>query len=184
MNRSLTCFLGCFVAFISSAASAAEPTLSLRKECLHHLQQRTAAMQARDYDSMERFSNIYIKRCEGVDSPADFSRAYWQAGAAAAMRKQHVVALKYFEGCMRVSYGNASCQVGKVSALMNLNRKAEARKLHGTASKLVAAKLAAVKQELSHGVSGIEKELLEEDLESLEIDQQSLQLYAEQLEGD
>jgi len=89
--------------------------------------------------------------------------------------------LKYLDSCVQVSYANSSCHVDKVSLLIRLQRKNEARKLHDAASRLVASQFEEVTRTLRGSVSRDEKESLESDLEGLKINQEALALYAEQL---
>lgn len=181
MRRLLAGSVGFTIAMVGLPAFAAKPAQARIKECNHHLEQRNSAMQARDWESMERFAVAYIKRCDTVDSPGNVSKAYWEVGTSWQMRENPDNALKYFNQCIQVFYGNTSCHTDKVSVLLSLQRKDQARQVHTMASKLVAGKLDDVDREMRRAASGDEKEALEIQRESLEINQQQLELYAKQL---
>ena len=182
MNRFPTLLIGICLSVMSDTASATGPSRDRLQECLHHKNQRSAAMQARDWGNMERFANIYIKRCAGVDEPKHFSTAYWEVAMAEMKLGRLASALKSLDSCIQTSYANASCHVEKVFVLIRMKRVGEARKLYDTASPLVDRQLESAERALEGLVSGVEKEALEIERESLRLSQQSLALYAEDLQ--
>lgn len=181
MKRLSALLIGlCFGAIAHTAAAA--PSNQRVEVCLHKTQERSAAMQARDWEAMEKFANAYIKSCAGVDRPKDFSRAHWEAAMASLKLGRPAIALKHLDNCIGVSYTNATCHVEKVYVLMRMKRTDEARKLHVTAERLVSGQLEETERALRGPVAGMEKEALEIERDSLQLSQQSLAMYAEDLQ--
>lgn len=182
MNRFAALLVGLSFSAVAPTAAAAVKSGDRLQTCLHQKQERSAAMQARDWEAMERFANAYIKRCAGIDRPRDFSTAHWEAAMAAMKLGRPASALKYLDRCIEVSYANASCHVEKIYVLIRMQRTDEARKLHATANRLVNGQVDATERALRGPVAGVEKEALEIELESLQISQRSLAMYGEELE--
>jgi hypothetical protein len=182
MNQFTALLVGLSFYAVAHTAAAAGQSGDRLQACLHQKQERNAAMQARDWEAMERFANAYIKRCAGTEQPRDFSTAHWEAAMAAMKLGRPASAVKYLDRCIEVSYANASCHVQKIYVLIRMQRTGEARKLHATASRLIDGQLEATERALRGPVAGIEKEALEIELESLQLSQRSLAMYAEDLQ--
>lgn len=182
MNRFTALLVGVSFSAVTHTAAAAGQSGDRLQTCLHQKQERSAAMQARDWEAMERFANAYIKRCVGIDRPRDFSTAYWEAAMAAMKLGRPASALKYLDRCIEVFYANASCHVEKIYVLILMQRTGEARKWHATANRLVNGQVEATERALRGPIAGVEKEALEIELESLQISQRSLAMYGEELE--
>ncbi|WP_426212607.1 hypothetical protein, partial [Massilia sp. TWP1-3-3] len=112
-----------FVSF-SAAAQSREVV-----ECEHQMNERGAAMAARDWVSMEKFANVFIKKCQRAATSIDISKAYWESSVAAEQLGRPAAALKYIDGCISVAYSNGTCHVQKVLVLKGMKRTEEARRL-------------------------------------------------------
>lgn len=182
MNRLVILLVGLSFSAVAHTAAAAGQSADRLQACLHQKQERNAAMQARDWEAMERFANAYIKRCAGIEQPPEFSSAHWEAAMAAIKLGRLANALTYLDRCIEISYANASCQVEKVYVLIRMQRTGEARKWHATVTRLVNGQMEATERAPHGPIAGDEKEALEIALESLQLSKRSLAMYGEELE--
>lgn len=181
MIRFTALLVGVSFSAVTYAAAAAGQSSDQLQACLHQQEERSAAIDARDWEAMERFANAYIKRCADIDRPRNYSTAHWEAAMAAMKLGRPASALKYLDACIKVSYANASCHVEKIYVLIRMKREHEARRLHATVSRLVNGQLEATERALRGPVAGIEKEALEIEHKSLQVSRDSLAIYDEDL---
>ena len=164
--------------FVSCSAAAQSREVN---ECEHQMNERGAAMAARDWVSMEKFANVFIKKCQRAATSIDIWKAYWESSVAAEQLGRPAAALKYIDGCISVAYSNGTCHVQKVLVLKGMKRTEEARRLIAPTSKLLASQLEDAKKALEHSTIGGETERLKMDLESLEVATEHVKLLATQL---
>jgi tetratricopeptide (TPR) repeat protein len=147
---------------------------NLRKEaCIAAINERTAALVARDWQSLERFSENYVRSCKSVFSAEDFSDAYERIADANIAMANPKKALAAAETCIAVFYGKTGCHLNRALALIGLKRRPEARTALDRAERLIAHRAETAKRELRTLGQGQEKELAESQIYMLEA-QQSL----------
>jgi tetratricopeptide (TPR) repeat protein len=137
MNLFL-CFL--VIAFTLCAYSASAQT---QLRCLEQLEERTAAMTARDWLSLERLAKRYLQSCHGVtgNDAHEMSLAYEQIAIANSAMHRAQDALKAADSCVIMYYANPGCHLEKALALLALNRLLEARDVLDVTERLLHSAL-------------------------------------------
>ena len=171
--------LGLTIAGFASSADGSKAANTRKDACIAGINERTAALVAQDWQSLERFSEKYIRTCKGVFDAEDFSGAYEGIADANIAMGNPKKAIAAADACIATFYANTGCQVQRAVALIDLKRLPEARSALDRAEKLIAHRTEIVKRELKTAGRGQEKELVEANIYKLE----ALQSHATALRG-
>lgn len=129
------------------SSSSISGTMSpIENECLDNINERNAAIDARDWESVQQLAGRYIKLCKGVFDSEVLSGVYDNLSAASSETGNITLSLTHSEKCIQTFYRNTSCHISRVLALVKLKRIAEARKYIDITERLVRHNLANAKE--------------------------------------
>lgn len=151
------------------------------QQCVTHMNERTAALAARDWFQLERLAKRYIQDCKGVLGSEDYSWAYYHIATANIQINNATAALAASEECIDIFYANAGCHVLKVDALIKLDRFAEARTEFEIAERLVPYLIKKNEGDLSETSDPLKKRLYSAKDDFLRSQQEVLDLIRYQL---
>ena len=169
--RIFIALLGLTIHGLASAQDGGNASNSHKDACIAGINERTAALVAEDWQSLERFAEKYIRTCKGMFDAEDFSGAYEaiaDANIAIGNPKKAVAAA---DACIATFYANTGCHVQKSVALLELNRIPEARSALDRAEKLIVHKTETAMRDLRNAGQGQEKELVEANINMLRAQQ-------------
>src|SRR5436190_5626038 len=92
------------------------------QRCTEQLQERTAAMTARDWSSLDKLAKRYVQSCHGVTDALDISTAYEDMAIANLLMNRVQNALEAANSCVTTYYANPGCHLQKARALLAFNR--------------------------------------------------------------
>lgn len=141
----------------------------------------TAVLSARDWEEVARRAPDFVTQCRNVIKPRYLGSALAFAAMAAAKQNEHARALSIAEDCIKRFYATSDCHVQRVAALSKLGRKDDARKKANIATNLIRHTIALTERALNDYADGIEREVLESELEA---DRASLALLLDIIEYD
>lgn len=151
--------LGCLViVLVPNVAHGQWREASQANECAKQVEQRTAALLARDWLKLEVLATRYLQRCAAAVEPENLSEAHWSIAAAKMETGQYTEALRASDDCIGVFYSNASCHLSKAEALVGLKRFGEARTALEMTERLTEELLDNTERQLSTA-KGQEREL-------------------------
>lgn len=166
--RTSIALLGLSISGLASSADGASPANSRKDACIAGINERTAALVGEDWQSLERFSEKYVRTCKGVFDAEDFSSAFEGIAEANIALGNPKKAIAAADACIAAYYANTGCQLQRAVALIELKRMPEARSALGRAEKLIAHRTESAKRELKTLGQGQDKDLVESNIKMLE----------------
>ena len=131
-------------------------------DCVARINERTAALAARDWDELERLAEQYSKLCKGVFSASDDSTAFEHVALANYYGKgNYRKALAANDACIRTSFSNSGCHVSRLQVLVALGRTAEARASYERVERLLSHLMESNDRSLADAATPQQKELHE-----------------------
>lgn len=168
--------------YVEALAQGSPQVTAVRERCVAETKARTAAMVAKDWPQLEQIAERYISICGTVFGARDLSTAY-EAKATALIRLQRLPeALQTLASCIETYYPNSGCHSKRVMALIDLNRRDEARSALAIAEQVARHNLVTSHVEsrtLSHSS---EAELLRAQREEFQSHIELLEVLKRQLE--
>ncbi|HJY05203.1 MAG TPA: hypothetical protein VJ323_02745 [Bryobacteraceae bacterium] len=120
--------LACLVsAFVPIVAHGQWRDSSEVDACAEQLEQRTAALLARDWLQLEILAKRYLHTCSGVVGSEKLADAHWSIAVAKLEAGQYPESLRASDDCIQVFNSNPGCHLAKTEALVGLKRLNEAR---------------------------------------------------------
>ena len=141
----------------SVAASTHEVSERTKLACVSQMDERTAALTARDWPQLERLAKRYIQSCRDAFDASNVSDAYEDIADAMLGMHHSKEALSAADACISNYYANPSCHVDKVLALLALKRLSAANDAFIIADRLSSHALAQNESDLANATSSSEK---------------------------
>jgi hypothetical protein len=134
------CHFMCFLA-IACLLWAHSASAQTRERCIEQREERTAAVNARDWPNLVRLSKRYVQSCRGVTGAQDISDAYEDIAKANLAMHRAQDALEAANMCVTTYYANPGCHLEKALAMLALNRLIEARDILDVTERLLKSAL-------------------------------------------
>ena len=171
LYRLSIALLGLTIYGPASSADGGKAANPRQDACIAGINERTAALVAQDWQSLERFSEKYVRTCKGVFYAEDFSGAYEGIADANIALGNPKKAIAAADACIATFYANTGCQLQRAVALIELKRLPEARSALDRAEKLIAHRAETARRDLKTVGQGQGKELVEANINKLEAQQ-------------
>jgi hypothetical protein len=125
---------------------------STELDCISLIKQSTAAINAKDWDAVQKLSQKRLKNCKAYMNDSDTSDAYADLSTSQIYRGQYTEALKSITLCLNNDYLNISCHVMKVDVLFASENFSEVKPYYNKTYKLLISKTEDLHNELKANV--------------------------------
>ncbi len=152
---------------VSMPASARDDTYEKQMKCVEHINQRTAATVAGDFEELARLSERYLITCKNIFGDEDYSTAYKDLTYAYFKLGNSRKAVSIGEACIKFFYSNSGCHMWRIESLLALKRVNEAKVALERTEKLIMHLIELRTRELQTTTATIDLELLNAKLNEL-----------------
>jgi hypothetical protein len=154
---------------------AQSPSGERERECVSHINQRTAALVADDWREVERLAKRYLETCKEVHESEHLACAYEQIAIANRRLNDPKSALTATETCIALFYSNSGCHLEKAEAMLKLGHIRGARSALDIAEKLVPHLIRSVEQDMERANHRSARELYAAKLRELRAQQRVIE---------
>jgi len=163
-----TLLLGCVAAcFVFPAPAADQSRVDAIRRCTSQLNERTAALVARDWNHLDRLARQYLASCKAAVDSEEYSNAFVHVAMASLGLGNIPAALSASDSCIATYYANSECHISKLNALIAAGRLTEAKSTFSVAERLVEHSLESTQRRLRDATDASERDLHTSQLQNL-----------------
>ncbi len=150
-----------------AAAQEGGYSSNINNQCIGDIRNAAAAIVARDWNSLERISERYIRNCKDLFGIEDESDAYQRISLANNELGNPKKAIASANACIIKFYANVGCHVQLANAFLALDRNVEAKVSLDRADNLITYRLVNLNRDLRNSSLSGNSDLIEAQISNL-----------------